>query len=101
MPLEEEHRAPADQINRAAGFWDDFFKAIESEAEVPIAEIPGMLDRLTRTGLYRFITANLFGYGGDKGCLTPNFATFLKALDITQSNVAKSEGIYYPGHQRM
>jgi hypothetical protein len=43
-------------------------------------EIPGVLERLTRTGLYQTNRALVSGYPGDKGSLTPNFAAFLKAL---------------------
>jgi hypothetical protein len=81
-PLEEQpDTAPVvTKLHRATRFWDDFVQAVESEAGIPSNAIPGALERLTRTGLYQTNRALVAGYPGEKGNLTPNFATFLKAL---------------------
>lgn len=61
--------------------WDDFLSAVASELGIPSDHIQGMLARLNRTGLYETITGTFFGYRGGGGHLTPNFATFMDALN--------------------
>lgn len=75
-PIQEGHN----DLQRAATFWDSFLKAIEAEVGIPASEIPSVLARLNRTGLYLTIIGTYIGYTGDKGFLTPKFAKFLRAL---------------------
>jgi hypothetical protein len=84
-PLEEQPDTAPEvaKLHRATKFWDDFVEAVASETGIPSNEIPGALERLTKTGLYQTNRALVAGYPGDKGSLTPNFATFLKALGST------------------
>ncbi len=83
VSLSEEQNA----LQRVSTFWDAFIEAVEAETGVPRTETPGFLARLNRTGLYQTFVGTYVGYTGDKGCLTPNFATFLKALGIAGDDV--------------
>ncbi len=83
--LPQKDQNPAQWIGQ---FWDEFLSSVESEIGIPIDQIPGILARLNRTGLYKTITGTYFDYSGDQGHLTPNFATFLDALGITGSDVS-------------
>lgn len=66
-------------------FWDAFLDSVVSEVGIPRQEIPGILARLNRTGLYKTIVGTFLGYGGDQGLLTPNFDRFLHALGLLES----------------
>lgn len=61
-------------------FWEEFFDSLESELKIERQEIPAILQRLTRTGLYEIIRGFLSPNDGiDRGKLTPNFYSFLAA----------------------
>ncbi|WP_234121178.1 hypothetical protein [Clostridium hydrogenum] len=67
-------------LEMADKFWDNFIDKVYRELEIPKKEIPGVLTRLNRTGLYRTITGAYLDYSGDKGNLTPNFYKFIDSI---------------------
>ena len=83
IPIEEGKNA----LMRATAFWDTFLAEVQRETGIPVAEIPGMLARLNRTGLYQTFIGTFLGYSGDIGYLTPNFGKFLDALKVTGSEI--------------
>lgn len=82
-PISRELETQLSRTQRASEFWDAFCESVVSEIGIPTPEIPGILTRLTRTGLYQPFLANIPGYTGDKGGLTPNFFTLQEALGKT------------------
>ena len=64
-------------------FWSKFFDSLQDELTIQREEIPAMLQRLTRTGLYEtkrgFLTPD---DGMERGGLTPNFYSFLAAIKV-------------------
>jgi hypothetical protein len=69
------------RLHRANRFWQQFTKDAENELNIPPQELPGMLERLNRTGLYTTIIGAYLDYVGDRGHLTPIFDRFLMVLD--------------------
>lgn len=65
----------------ASQFWQEFLEEVSRVVGLPQNQIPGMLARLNRTGLYKTLT----GISGDMGALTPNFQSFILALGINES----------------
>lgn len=76
-------------LQTANVFWDQFLDEVERNLLIPKDEIPGVLARLNRTGLYKTFTGGFFDYTGDQGCLTPNFKKFIAALNA-------KDGEYHP-----
>jgi hypothetical protein len=77
---------PKNELEWYQSFWDDFLKRVESEVGISSTELPGILERLTRTGLYGNVPVSqglVFGAHilDSVGHLTSNFASFLQALD--------------------
>jgi len=66
------------------GYWSDFVRTVSAEVGVPENAVKGIMERLTRTGLY---WAGVPTGGAvavpelSIGYLTPNFNKFLEALD--------------------
>jgi DNA-binding MarR family transcriptional regulator len=64
-------------------FWEEFFDSLESELKIERQEIPAILQRLSRTGLYEISRGFLSPNDGiDRGKLTHNFYAFLGALKL-------------------
>jgi hypothetical protein len=60
-------------------FWSEFFDSLESKLQISRDEIPGILQRLDRTGLYEPIQGFLSPSNGFiHGKLTPNFYSFFE-----------------------
>jgi hypothetical protein len=69
-------------LMRATHFWADFERDAEAELKISKDTLTALLTRLSRTGMYQEITGAYYDYSGGKGYLTPEFETFLKALDL-------------------
>ncbi|MDH5763746.1 MAG: hypothetical protein OEZ51_12240 [Nitrospinota bacterium] len=69
-------------LQRALVYWENFINQIEQDIGLLREEIPGVLERINRTGLYQTFTGGFMDYTGDVGKLTPNFQRFLKELDL-------------------
>jgi hypothetical protein len=62
-------------------FWSEFFDSLELKLHISRNEIPAMLQRLNRTGLYHDVEGFLSSSEGlVRGKLTPNFYVFLELL---------------------
>jgi hypothetical protein len=77
-PLKENENL----LQRATNFWDEFLFEVALEFLISKDEIPGILTRVNRTGLYQTFSGNYLGYAGNMGNLTPNFYKFIKVLGI-------------------
>lgn len=62
-------------------FWSEFFDSLETKLHISRNAIPGILQRLNRTGLYEPIQGFLSPSNGlIRGKLTPNFYIFLELI---------------------
>lgn len=77
--------AQGNELRRVSQFWDRFIAAASVRTGTPTEELPGLLARLARTGLYKPITGMYVGYGGDQGLLTPFFSRFRAALGLSET----------------
>jgi hypothetical protein len=64
-PLEGRH-----PLQRATAVWESFQQEVELNIGIPGAQLPAILTRIQRTGLYETITGAYFDYTGGKGYLT-------------------------------
>ncbi len=78
-------RQDQNPLQRVLTYWEAFIASVESQFGIPASEIPGVLARMRRTGLYDNIYGTYYDYTGDKGCLTPNYAVFLDAVRTNNS----------------
>jgi len=85
-----EHANPLkgrNPLQRATAVWEDFQQDVELNIGIPRAQLPAILTRIQRTGLYETITGAYLDYTGGKGCLTPLFLDFLSTLRISPQPV--------------
>jgi len=86
-----EHMNPLEGRNplqRATAVWESFQLEVERDIGIPRAQLPAILTRLQRTGLYETITGAYLDYTGGKGCLTPLFHDFVSTLGISSGHNA-------------
>ena len=78
-----------DAFHRTLMSWIPVMDSIETKTGIPLAELPGVLERLKRTGLYQAFTivqgSPVYHRGvniaREIGFLTPNFDKFIKAFE--------------------
>lgn len=83
-----EHMNPLEGRNplqRATAVWEAFQQEVELDIGIPRAQLPAILTRLQRTGLYETITGAFLDYTGGKGCLTPLFHDFVSTPGISRA----------------
>ena len=78
-------------LAKSKKLWPDFIAAIKDKVGIQDDDIPGTLARLNRTGLYQTYIGGYIDYTGDVGYLTPNFYTFLTALNMHEHERKRSE----------
>jgi hypothetical protein len=71
-------------LQRAVAVWDSFQQEVEREVGINPPQLPAVLTRIQRTGLYETITGNYWDYTGGKGALTPLFLDFISTLNISK-----------------
>lgn len=76
-----KRREEQNALQFSSSFWDSFEEAIEKELGIKKPEIPSMLTRLSRTGLYESFTGSYLGYEGGKGKTTPLFKKFVQWIN--------------------
>ena len=69
-------------LQRAVSVWGSFEADVRQNVGIEPEQLPAILTRIQRTGLYETITGNFFDYTGGKGCLTPLFLDFISTLKI-------------------
>ena len=75
--------------------WQEFERSVETNLRVSRDELPGVLERIKRTGLYRAFPTNGndefsdFRQNDSVGYLTPNFDKFIAALNIEGMKASK------------
>lgn len=81
--IAEDHKENQESISSRLVFWRGFIKEVADDLGIDTDHVPGMLERLNRTGLYMTIvddiaiTSDTFHY---VGYLTPNFFSFMDLL---------------------
>lgn len=70
------------KLQIASLFWDDFLDALQNELNIAKDQVPGVLERLSRTGLYQTFVGSFIDYAGDRGHLTPQCYSLLDATRL-------------------
>lgn len=84
----EGHYPELSRLERASTFWVDFTKDVCTRFTIPDGELPGLLTRLSRTGVYDPIVGAYLGYEGGKGELSP---LYRRLVSLTGINIDQFE----------
>jgi hypothetical protein len=86
--LETQHplQPGMNKLQRARKFWAELEREAGELFGVPTQEVEGLLQRLSRTGLYQPITGAFLDYTGGLGHLTPRFERIRRRLDGSDPN---------------
>ena len=68
-----------------AAFWDNFENSIYEELCIGKKELPSMLVRLNRTGLYETFTGSFWGYSGEQGKTTYLYRKFIEWVELSSN----------------
>jgi hypothetical protein len=79
-----EREENQNDLQFATSFWGDFEELVNKELGVNKNELPSMLVRLNRTGLYETFTGSFLGYRGDKGKTTFLFEKFIQWIKLKE-----------------
>ena len=68
----------------AKSFWSDFEKSVNEKLGIDELELPSILTRINRTGLYETFTGTFLDYRGGKGKTTVLFEKFVKWIKLNE-----------------
>lgn len=74
-------------LQRSSKFWNAFLQQVSTDLSIDTNEVPGLINRLSRTGCYIEFTGGYLGYGGGQGKTTGIFHKLMDLLKIEKEDL--------------